>query len=72
MRNSNLDRFIPPQLSEEPRALCANCGAEGQAPEMLYDERAEQYVCDRGCFENWADDHFDIVCEYYYRHNVGY
>lgn len=69
---NNQYRFNPPQASEEPRALCAYCGAKGQAPDMLYDERAEQYVCDRGCFEIWADKHFDIICEYYYRHNVGY
>lgn len=70
MRNSNLDRFSPPQLSEEPRALCANCGATGYISDMLFDERAELHVCDRGCFGEWADDNFGEVTEYYYGMNV--
>jgi len=70
MRNSNLDRFIPPQLSEEPRALCVNCGAESPASDILYDERAGHYVCDRDCFDDWADDNFDDIVAYYYEINV--
>lgn len=70
MRNSNLDRFIPPQLSEEPRALCANCGATGYESDMLFDEHAEIHVCVGGCFDEWADDNFDDVVAYYYGMNV--
>jgi len=65
-----LDRFRPPSPSDETRTTCANCGAERYADEMLYDDHMEHYVCDRACFEDWADDNFEIVNDYYVRLNV--
>ena len=64
----NLDRFKPP---EEITATCVNCGAERPADAMLFDERAEHFVCDRGCFDDWHDDNFEQVGEYYFERNVG-
>lgn len=67
----NLDRFKPPTVNEEPRAICDNCGGETFASDFLYDEYSEQYFCDRACFHDWADEHFDEVSEFYFDMNVG-
>ena len=48
---------------------CAECGAGITWDDALYDEHAENYFCDRPCFEEWAD-HTQKPIEYYVRHNV--
>jgi len=53
-------------------STCANCGANSVASDMLYDERAEHYLCDRRCFDEWHDDNPEEVGEYYYRMNIEY
>ena len=65
-----MNRFEPPRPSEEPSATCANCGAYRPAGDMLYDERGENYVCDRDCFYEWADDNAEEVADYYYEMNI--
>ena len=69
---ANLDRFQPPAPHEEPTAICASCGAERPAADLLFDEYAEVYLCDRRCFDDWHSDNFDLVGDYYYRMNIEY
>lgn len=69
---SNLDRFQPPQPHEEPLAICENCGAKRLASDLLFDEYAEIYLCDRECFYEWHDTNPEIVADYYYRMNIDY
>jgi len=63
------DRFQPPEPSVSC-SICVNCGAERLADAMLYDERGENYVCDRDCFYEWADDNAEEVADYYYEMNI--
>lgn len=56
----------------EPSVACANCAGRRAIGDMLFDERAEHYVCDRECFNEWADANFEHVSEYYYEMNIGY
>lgn len=51
---------------------CAQCRGIISAEDALYDEHAENYFCDRDCFNEWTDGNFSEVSEYYFRHNVGY
>jgi len=67
---NDLDRFKAPDLSEEPRVICANCGDVRYYDEMDYDELMEQYYCDRRCFNDWHDENFEVVGDYYYDMNV--
>ena len=48
---------------------CAICGAALHS-EALFDEHTDNYFCDTGCFEEWAD-HTQKPLEYYARHNVS-
>ena len=68
----NLGRFQPPQPNEEPLAICENCGAERLASDLLFDEYAEVFVCDRKCFDEWHDANFETVGNYYFEMNVDY
>lgn len=65
-----MNRFEPPRSSEESIEFCANCGASNGAGDMLYDSRADNYVCDHDCFDEWADGNMDVVSEYYYGMNI--
>lgn len=56
----------------EERTKCANCGNSGAAPDMYYDERVGHYLCDRQCFDEWADHNFEDVAEFYRTMNVDY
>lgn len=50
---------------------CAICSANiAEASDVLYDEHTDNYFCDTGCFEEWAD-HTQKPLEYYARHNVS-
>lgn len=53
-------------------AHCASCDApirEGKS--AVYDEQSEQHFCDRRCFRDWADDHFEQVADFYAKLNVS-
>lgn len=65
-------RFEPPKMSEEPSANCVNCGAERLASDLLFDELAEHYVCDRACFDEWHESNIEEVGDYYWRMNIDY
>ncbi|OZU89066.1 hypothetical protein CIL03_08605 [Virgibacillus indicus] len=44
---------------------CGLCLSSIDCDDALFDEQAEVYFCDLGCFEDWADDHFeDILTQY--------
>lgn len=60
-------RLNPP---EEPSAECVNCGASRLIGDMYFDEKAEHYVCDRECFDEWHDDNPEIVGDYYFEGNL--
>lgn len=49
---------------------CDQCGGLVDLDDALYDEHSEQYFCDRECFLDWADDHFDEVTEFYEKLNL--
>jgi len=57
-------------MSEEPSAICVNCGAERLTSDLLFDELAEHYVCDRGCFEEWCENNIEEVGDYYFEMNI--
>lgn len=57
---------IPDPQASPP--TCDQCGAEVNVG--YYDSRGEQYYCSDGCFEDWADSHFDEVVEFYRRINL--
>lgn len=58
---------MPPQIIDK----CATCYAPIYVGKSaVYDERTNQYFCDRQCFRDWADDNFDEVCEFYESMNV--
>jgi len=65
-------RFEPPKMGEEPSAICVNCGAERLASDLLFDEQAEHYVCDRECFDEWHENNIEEVGDYYWRMNIEY
>lgn len=47
---------------------CVICGAN--ADNGYYDSLREQYYCDHGCFEDWADEHYEEVVDFYRRMNI--
>lgn len=49
---------------------CANCGASIAPDNAIYDDREHIYHCDRACFHEWADAHFDEVTAFYERLNI--
>ncbi|MFC2947630.1 hypothetical protein [Virgibacillus sediminis] len=44
---------------------CEICDAQTSLDDALFDEQAEVYFCDNGCFEDWADDNFHDIVEQY-------
>lgn len=48
---------------------CVQCGVI--ASEGYYDDRAEHYYCDDRCFEDWADNNFEEITDFYKRMNLG-
>ena len=70
MSNVNLDRFRPPEPSDESRVSCASCGNERYADEMMYDEHMNHYLCDRQCFDDWHDENSEVVGDFYFDLNV--
>lgn len=56
----------------EPAVPCANCGSHGLIGDMSYDEKRLHFLCDRQCFDEWADKNFETVVEFYYELNVEY
>lgn len=52
----------------QSKITCAQCGA-GLHSEAHYDEHAENYFCDLGCFRDWAD-HTQRHLIYYVSRNV--
>ncbi|MFC2946780.1 hypothetical protein [Virgibacillus sediminis] len=45
---------------------CEMCDAKKTSlDDALFDEQAEVYFCDKGCFEDWADDYFHDIVEQY-------
>ena len=56
----------------EPSVPCANCGNHKLIDEMLYDEKRLHFLCDRQCFDEWADSNFDVVADFYFGMYVDY
>ena len=65
-----MDRFKPPDRSEEHRDNCVNCGQLKYYHELYYDTNREEYFCSRSCFYEWADTEFEIVSDYYFESNI--
>lgn len=51
-------------------AECSQCNAEVSPEDASYDERQAQYFCNVDCFRDWADEHFEVITEFYERMNV--
>lgn len=49
---------------------CTQCNALSSSEDMSYDERQAQYFCNVDCFRDWADEHFEVITEFYERMNV--
>jgi hypothetical protein len=56
-------------MNEQHCASCKAIIAEGKS--AVYDENTEHYFCNRYCFEDWADDHFEQVADFYAKLNVS-
>ena len=67
-----MDRFKPPELHEEPRVTCVNCGKNDYYDKFYFDEKMEHYICDKTCFYEWADANIEIVCDYYWEMHIDY
>lgn len=50
----------------DPVETCVNCTVVLPITAMYYDTKSEHYVCDRQCFDEWADRHGDVVADYYF------
>lgn len=50
---------------------CAQCNATISPEDAAYDERQAQYFCNVDCFRDWADEHFEVITEFYERMNVN-
>lgn len=53
------------------KVTCGLCLGSINYDHALFDEQAEIYFCDLGCFEDWADDHFDDIVKQYRELHVG-
>lgn len=53
---------------------CNSCGkpldTTDPHTDAAYDERQAQYFCNVDCFRDWADEHFEVITEFYERMNV--
>jgi len=67
---TNLDRFRPPEPSEESTVECDQCCKEVASNEAHYDESLGNFFCDFLCFYEWADRNSDVVADYYYEMNI--
>lgn len=54
----------------DPEEACVQCGAVLPVTNMMYDTHESHYVCDRSCFDDWTDDHMDVMADYYFDNNV--
>jgi len=55
----------------DERVVCAVCGTDINAPDAMYDERREEFLCDRSCFEDNIAKNLEDISEWYFRMN-GY
>lgn len=69
MSNANIDRFDSYIVDDAEE--CANCSASRPYSNMVYDEYTNHYVCDRECFDEWADSNREEVDGFYYEINCG-
>ena len=51
-------------------APCAACGHPCDTGTALYSSRDSLYFCDEQCFNEWADEHFGEIAEFYRLMNV--
>lgn len=49
--------------------ICENCSAVLNRKEFAYDDREDNYFCDKRCFEEWAEDNHEVAVTFYYRLN---
>jgi hypothetical protein len=52
--------------------VCYSC--QTSIPEdkfVKYDDKADEYFCDEGCFEDWAEYFIDDVIDFYKRMNIS-
>jgi hypothetical protein len=50
---------------------CGACQSNIPSGFAKYDDKSEEYFCNEGCFETWAEDNSDDVIEFYKRMNVS-
>lgn len=68
---SKFDRFDS-RINDDTSISCVVCGGHTLETDALYDEKEEHYYCDDGCFEEWCDDNFAEVVNFYKGLNVDY
>ncbi|WP_067728846.1 hypothetical protein [Oceanobacillus damuensis] len=49
----------------DEKVTCELCDGNVRLDDALFDEQAELYFCDLGCFEEWADENFDEIVKQY-------
>ncbi|WP_176447282.1 hypothetical protein [Lentibacillus sp. CBA3610] len=52
------------------KVKCESCQGFLSRDDALFDEQSEVFFCDDGCFEDWADDHFEAIMQQYKRVHV--
>ncbi len=55
---------------EADHVPCATCGHPCDTGTALYSSRDSLYFCDANCFNEWADEHFGEIAEFYRLMNV--
>jgi len=55
-----------------PTVTCAGCMGDISVSDAYRDEQAENYFCDRVCFDEWAAGNIEQVAEHYWRLNIDY
>ena len=55
---------------EADHVPCATCGHPCDTGTALYSSRDSLYFCDEQCFNEWSDEHFGEIAEFYRLMNV--
>lgn len=58
--------------SARPFDYCAQCHSviyEGRR--AVYDDQSENFFCGRKCFDDWFEDNYESIKQWYKRRNVS-